>query len=621
MFTEKPLRWGDMDIAASGELLRFGPFELDPENEELRRGGLVVRLPRQPFRILHLLVSRAGEVVSRDEIHAAIWGTETYVDFEHGINSAIRQIRYALNDCAETPRYVRTLPRRGYSFVAAVERVAKGGEEAVGGGETVGGGTPPGQPARTPAFRTRFVAIAGVVIIAMTAMAALIAQARRLAEADSPRGLAVQPFRRLGSPIAGIDERTFDEELRARLGTLPRAHVSLTARATVVIDGTIREGEDGVRVIVTLADAATQTQLWSETFQRPASRKEGMAVEVAHRVTCEIARRFLPPPRHEPPLRTSAAPAAISLYKRARLLHSRSHAYDWMRTKELYESTLREEPRLAEAWSGLSEVWAGQALTVQAAARDHAAARAVDCARRAIALQPDNAEAYTTLGRLAAHRDYDLAAAEDALRRAAAADPSFVYGRVQLALVLAMRAQHDESLREFTAAQQLDPRAFDLHLNEPLLYLYARRYEEARTRYREYLAVFPEAQTASWGVMATYIAQRNWREAIAVARTLPNCPAVDVPETQAGFMTLYRGLGVTVQTFRARGTITDYFLAFYYAQLGDRDDAFRLLNSAVDTRVPAAGYIMVDPRIDNLRGDPRFNAALARMKLGRPPEL
>ena len=596
---------------ASGELLRFGPFELDPESEELRRGGLVVRLPRQPSRILLLLVSRAGEVVTRDEIHAAIWGSETHVDFEHGINSAIRQIRYALGDHAETPRYVRTLPRRGYSFVATVERVAKQGSEEP---------APVPEPAPRRRISRRLVAIAAIAIIAMTAMAALIAQSRRSGEDEKQaRGIAVLPFRRLGPAIAGIDERSFSEELRARLGTLPGTHVSLAAPANVVIAGTIREEKDGVRVIVTLADAATQTQLWSETFQRAPSRKEGMAVEVAYRVTCEIARRFLPPPRHEPPLRTAAAPSAISLYRRARMMHSRSQAYDWMRTKELYEAALREEPRLAEAWSGLSEVWAAQALTLQAEERDQAAARAADCARRAIALQPDNAEAHTTLGRLAAHRDYDLAAAEDALRRAAAADPAFVYARAQLALVLAMRGQGDESIREFTAAQQLDPRTYDLHINEPLLYLCARRHEDARTRYREYLAVFPESQPAALGVLFTYIAQRNWSEAIAAARTLPKCPSIDVPATEAGFMKLYRGLEPAVRNARARNAVNDYFLAFYYAQLGDRDRAFELLNTAVDGRVPLAAYIMVDPRVDNLRGDPRFTALLARMNLGRPP--
>jgi tetratricopeptide (TPR) repeat protein len=419
-----------------------------------------------------------------------------------------------------------------------------------------------------------------------------------------------------------MDERSFAEELRGTLGHLAPTQVSLIdapARADVVIDGTIRQAEDGVRVIVSLTDAKSQTRIWSETVQRPATRKEGMAVEVAHRVTREIARRFLPPPEHEPPLETKAKASAVALYRRARLLHSRSQAYDWMRTKELYEAAIREEPRFAEAWSGLSDVWAGQALGGPIAECDRAAARATDCARRAVALQPRNAEAHSTLGLLAAQRNYDLAAAEDELRRGAAGDPNYVDGRVNLAMVLTMRGQTEESLREFALAQQLDPVDLDLSPIEPLLYLHARRYEDARARYREILAVNPESKAAAWGLLYTYIAQKNWREALKVAAMIQKPVETNVPPTEAGFLKVYRGFETWLQEGRRREVFNDYFLALYYAQLGDRDRAFELLNRAIDVRVPVISYIMVDPRLDNLRSDARFKAVLARLDLARPP--
>lgn len=616
-----------MDAAESRQLLRFGPFELDPVNEELRRSGLIVRLPRQPLRILLLLVRRTGQVVSRDEIHAAIWGNETYVDFEHGINSAIRQIRFALGDHAESPRYVRTLPRRGYSFIGRVEHVARNHAAPL---ESVPEAAiplplPPPPPQRTRA--ARIVAIAAATILATVVMVALIAQSRRPAVETRSSGsaVAVQPFRRLGPAIPGVDERSFTEELRARIGTLPHAHVSLieptaSTRADVVIDGTVRQAEDGIRVIVSATDAASQTQIWSETFHRPARRKEGMAVEVAHRVMCEIGRRFLPPPRREPLLRTGASQSAVALYKRARMLHSRSQAYDWMRTKELYEAAVREEPRFAEAWSGLGDVWVGQMLSGPKGERVHAAKRAADCARRAVALLPGNAEAHSTLGLIAAQHDYDLAAAEDALRRATAADPGYVDARANLAMVLTMRGQADESLREFAVAQQLDPVTLDLSPIEPLLYLHARRYEDARARYREILAVSPESGPAIWGLMYTYIAQKNWSEALALLAMLRGEPLKDVPATESGFLKEYRGLDGFMDHGRKQGRFNDYFLALYHAQLGDRDRAYELLDRAIEAHIPGVSYIMVDPRIDNLRGERRFNEVLARLKLGQPPE-
>jgi DNA-binding winged helix-turn-helix (wHTH) protein/tetratricopeptide (TPR) repeat protein/TolB-like protein len=635
-----------MEAATSRELLRFGPFELDPASEELRRSGLIVRLPRQPFRILLLLVQRAGEVVSREEIQAAIWGDETYVDFEHGINSAIRQIRFMLGDHAETPRYVRTLPRRGYSFIAPVERTARPGEIHITSRAAPHPGPLPAvamERAPAPPVRMRvaqrIAAIGAAALVAVTVMAALISESRRSDDGKPSTGrtIAVLPFRRLGPPITGIDERSFPEELRATVGRLPRAYVSLIetaavnrpqdlrARADLVIDGTIRQSEDGIRVIVSVVDAASHTQIWSETFQRPARRKEGMAVEIAHRVMCEVARRFLPEPRHAPRLETKVSPAAIMLYQRARLLHSRSQAYDWMRTKELYAAAVREEPRFAEAWSGMSDVWGIQALYGPMEERDLAAKNAVDCARRAVALQPLNPEAHSTLGLMAAQREYDLAAAEDALRRATTADPSYVDGRVNLAMILAMRGQDEESLREFALAQQLDPITLDLSSIEPQLYLHARRYEDARARFREILAVHPEMNSAIWGLMYTYIAQKNWSEALALARTLPQAQPVSVVSTtaavtEAEFLKVYRSFDTTLENGRRGGKFNDYFLAVYYAQLGENDRAFQLLHKAMDAHLPAVSYIMVDPRIDNLRGDPRFSTLVERMKLGRRPE-
>jgi DNA-binding winged helix-turn-helix (wHTH) protein/tetratricopeptide (TPR) repeat protein/TolB-like protein len=633
-----------MEAATSRELLRFGPFELDPTAEELRRSGLIVRLPRQPFRILLLLVRRAGEVVSREEIQAAIWGDATYVDFEHGINSAIRQIRFMLGDHAETPRYVRTVPRRGYSFIATVEQFARPGDLEMTSRAAPHPGPLPGEERgldKAPRLRVaqRIAAIGAAALVAVTVMAALISESRRSVDGKPSTGrtIAVLPFRRLGPAIAGVDERSFPEELRATIGRLPRAHVSLietaaanrpqdlSAQADVVIDGTIRQSEDGIRVIVSVVDAASHTQIWSETFQRPATRKEGMAVEIAHRVMAEIARRFLPEPRHAPALETNVPPSALVLYQRARLLHSRSQAYDWMRTKELYEAAVRQEPRFAEAWSGLSDVWGLQALYGPMEERDLAAANAADCARRAVALQPRNAEAHSTLGLMAAQREYDLAAAEDALRRATTADPSYVDARVNLAMILAMRGEADESLREFAFAQQLDPITLDLSPIEPQLYLHARRYEDARARYREILAVRPEMTQAIWGLMYTYIAQKNWSEALALAKTLPQAQPVSVvsttaPVTEADFLKVYRSFDTTMENGRRGGKFSDYFLAVYYAQLGKNDRAFELLHQAMDDHLPAVSYIMVDPRLDNLRGDPRFSTLLERMKLGRRPE-
>src|ERR1700759_3084186 len=106
---------------AQSGVIRFGPFELDAPNCELRNRGIAVKLRPQQFTVLLMLAQRAGQLVSRDEIHRHIWGTDTFVDFERGINFSINQIRAALGDVAEKPRFIETIPRRGYRFIAAIE--------------------------------------------------------------------------------------------------------------------------------------------------------------------------------------------------------------------------------------------------------------------------------------------------------------------------------------------------------------------------------------------------------------------------------------------------------------------------------------------------------------------
>ncbi|HEY7058258.1 MAG TPA: winged helix-turn-helix domain-containing protein [Vicinamibacterales bacterium] len=103
-------------------MVRFGTFELDEEAGQLRRNGTPLRLPPQPFRLLVLLVSRPGELITREEIRQQLWGNDTYVDFDQGVNFCIKQVRSALHDDADRPLYVETVPRRGYRFIAPIER-------------------------------------------------------------------------------------------------------------------------------------------------------------------------------------------------------------------------------------------------------------------------------------------------------------------------------------------------------------------------------------------------------------------------------------------------------------------------------------------------------------------
>ena len=601
------------------ELIRFGPFELDAEAEELRRAGMVLRLPRQPFRILLLLVSRAGETVTREEIQSAIWGSETYVDYEQGINSAIRQIRFHLGDNAETPRYVRTLPRRGYAFIATVEVERRAGfspplDRPIDGPKPV---VRELKPAARPARSWRIVGIA--------LMLALLTSRGPAYHGETARSIAVKPFRVLGTAPQGVDASAFAPELQAALSVLPRRHVNLVdpgRRSSVVIEGTIQQVAGSTRVIVSAVDPRTKTQLWSETYERAPDRRSGMPIDVAYRVLGEVSRRYLPPPRHEPLLRSRVSPAALASYRRARLERARSQRErDWVAARELFMEATTRDPRFAEAWSGLADIWVERALHDDSEALCAQAAQvAKACAKRALELQPRNAEARSAIGILALQRDYDFAAAEEAFRQATEDDPEYVDAHFNLAIALVARGEFDEGLQAFSEARALDPQAFGLHPLPAMIHLYARRYDDALAVYRTILAVRPQAPHPPFGILSVHVAQRKWDEATAMALSIDDAPPRNDPQpaTVETFRAAYRRLEPLIRRLHQQKTFDEYHVATYYAQLGDRDLAMQFLDRAVRMRTPTVSFILVDPRIDAVRGDPRFNALLARTNVGKP---
>jgi DNA-binding winged helix-turn-helix (wHTH) protein/tetratricopeptide (TPR) repeat protein len=593
-------------------VLRFGPFELDADREELRRSGLVLRLPHQPARLLSMFVRRAGEVVTREEIRQELWGSDTHVDFEQGINAAIRQIRYHLGDNAEAPRYLKTIPRRGYVWIAPVETVEM--METMETVETVV--APPEARRERPRPKWR-MAVAGAVILVI----AIAAVAVWMAVPDGRRTIAVIPFRAMGALPAGVDPPTFTAELRSTIGTLPHQHLLLvdersSGDAQVRIEGTMQREGDSVRVIVSGIDTASRTQLWTATYERRLGQHQNMAMQTAHLVAQEVGRRFLPRPRHEPLLRTQVSPHAREIYRQARLESRRMLPDpDGNRAAAMFEQALREEPRFAEALSGLADVWVQRTGTFQRAQRAAAVAQTRRYAARALALQPDNAEARSALGLLAFQWDWNLTAAEQAFREAARNDPEYVDAHFNLCVTLAARGEFDEALEVFEETRALDPVDFDLHPGEGTLYLRARRYEEAVAKYREVLR-FHDSPPAQWGILWASAARGDWKEATSVLRPMLHLgprPA-GVPATEEEFRDLFRRLETVVLTSRDQGTLDDYHVAAYYSMRGDRELAFAALDRAFASHSVAVGYLLVDPRFDALRDDPRYAPLAARIR-------
>jgi DNA-binding winged helix-turn-helix (wHTH) protein len=317
---------------------RFDQFELSGETEQLRKRGVVIRLSPQPFRLLLLLVSRAGTIVTREEIREELWGEATFVEFEQSINAAIRRIRFALNDQAETPRFLRTLPRRGYCFLAPVEHVETG--------EPVSADPPVPEPAEELAPRRRWWAIP--VAAACAIVVALLFFALRSAPPSPPAVPTPKTLR------VHVDHRALAAELQKRLAPLSPERIVLVS-SDAACDLRVR-AEDGSHLDVRLTDAASGREVWSRSFPRTQGAG-GVPPEASVLLSRAIVERCAPLTRDRSRVRSSVSPRALELYRQGIAIRNRPVPQrDLDRAVELFDEALRVEPRFAEAWSAIGDV-------------------------------------------------------------------------------------------------------------------------------------------------------------------------------------------------------------------------------------------------------------------------
>lgn len=605
---------------ARGTVYRFDRFELLTATEELRKRGTRIHLPPQPFRVLLMLVERAGEIVTREEIQEALWGSETFVDFEQGINTAIRRIRFALHDNAETPRFLQTLPRKGYCFIAPVERVEAEpfepprlvAAEKLGSIEEPGSA---GEPRKAP--QPRFF------VVALLALTFLLTRGPRpgepvVAPARTVR-IAVAPLIADRTPV--LDGRRLADELHSYLSRIQPQHIVVAADgpSDVRVETRLEEAEGSVRVHARLMEGGRE--VWAETIHRPAGDLTDLGLEVALRVTRGVAGRYVPPGRSEPLVRTAVSPRALALYREGRQVRNLPPPQrDLDRVLVLFQKAVELEPRFAEAWSGIGDVWSERAGAWTGESRAVALTQARIALERALALDPLCAEAQNDWGRLLMQHDRTYAAAEEALRRAIAADPQYIDAHYNLAVLLSAMGQHEKAVVELRRVQLLAPAA---HVPSPMLamlYMMAHRPADALAEYRAALLLSRNPLDLQWAIMGAAIAAGRWDDAgRAAARILEEPVTLDpsMADRGAAFRRELRRLEPhLLERERARRTDT-YTVACFYAQLEEPDKAFAALNRAIANQSMPAIFAFVDPRLESLRADPRFAESVEKLGFRR----
>ena len=624
--------------------VRFGVFELDPRTGELRKAGSRVRLAGQPLRLLERLVERPGDLVTREELRRELWSDDTFVDFERNLNSAIKRLRGALGDSAETPRFIETLPRRGYRFLVPVERIAVHSEPS-----SVPASAAPGDPAseepRAPAeHRTnkssRVNARLVPWLIAAVALAAFAVGLAHTVWRDRPpayRTIAVLPFV-LGANAAedeylafGLSEALITElskqgSLRVISQTssmqykdagkaLPRIAEELGV--DVVVEGSVQREGSRIRITVQLIEAATDSHLWAETYEREIGSFLTLADEVARAVAEEVDVQVVTPDATRPRASPPVDPAVAEAYLKGRYLLGRGTEADARRAVSYFERALALDASHAPSHCGLADYY----TVTDTLSPQMAAERAKFHAARALELDERLPDAHTSLAFIHFYYDWDWERAEREFRRAIELDPGHVRAHRWYGLFLSAMGRHAEALVQIEAALAADPIAIVNHDAAGTVRFNARQFAEAAAVGRTIHELNAFDARGYEHVAAGAFQLGRHAEALAEAEKGLDLSGSDLALGLIRILSLDRqGRVADAETAvadleqRAKTQyISPVLLAVDHAHLGEHSRALEYLEQAYAARDAYLVLLDVSPWFDPLRDLPGFQRLCNRL--------
>ena len=640
-----------MVTASSSNLpLRFGVFELDLKTGELRKSGRAVRLRPQAAKVLGILVSRPGQLVTREDLQGQLWGQETFVDFEHSINLCIREIRTALSDDAATPRYVETLPRQGYRFIAPIQDPQQSAKDPAVDLQRPAPATPATRI--TPVQRRSYwpVAVLSAVGLAIAIAAAITNprdwRARWFGGAAGPvRAIAVLPLQNLTGDSAqdyfadGMTEalttdlarmeslqvisRTSTMQYKAAKKSLPAIARELNADA--VVEGSVQRAGNRIRVTAQLVRAADDRHLWAETYERDFRDILVLQDDVASAIAKQVESR-LGGPQPQPLAKAPViSPEAYETYLKANYYLDQ---FDLQKSIEYYNQAIKLDSNFAPAYAHMARAYFFLAFFGTMSPRE-GWGKVKEAATLAVEKDEHLAEGHGALGLAKLHYDWDFVGAEQEFKRGLELNPNNADIRHDYAHYLMAMGRVSESEAESKRALVLDPMGDALNSCLCWHSFAARDYDQSIRLAKKFLASQPdnswELTLLGWDYEQIRMPEQavaNFRKAVQGTK--------DTPFNSFYLAALGHGYAVAgnrpeaervLQTLSDRGNksyVSPFDLALIHAGLGEKDEAFALLEKAVTERSTLIVYSKWEPRLDPLRSDPRFTQILKQIGLPAP---
>jgi TolB-like protein/DNA-binding winged helix-turn-helix (wHTH) protein/tetratricopeptide (TPR) repeat protein len=618
-------------------VIRFEDYELDQSTQELRKRGTPLKLQPQPFKVLAFLASRPGVLVTRNELREHLWPGDTFVDFDLAINQAVKQIRAVLLDDPDRPRIIATLPRRGYRFIAQAEgKTSDTAPEPLSDNfrSTNKSQAVADKVTRQPSkWRWILVGLAALIVVNVIGY-----RLARRGKPPSPTRMLVLPFQNLtGDPNKEFFADGMTEEMISQLGAMDPPLLGVIARTSAVkyknsgkgidqigkelnvdyvLEGSVREAGQRVRVTAQLIRVADQMHVWSESFDRDLRDVMALQIDVAHAIASRIDARLAPghAPRSQPPPTNWEAYSAY-LKGRHILLDNKSAATIIV-ALEYFRHAAQLDPNFALAYAGMADAYAEQADSDLDAPKAFSLCK--DAATRALSISPDLAEAHVSLANALFYGEWKWGDAEREYRLALQLKPTYEEAHHSYSHYLTLAGRHREALAESLWLLQVDPLSSHMNSHLGLAYLYAGRFDEAVAQFKKTIALDPNYVRVYVHMGLAYESRNMYPEAIAAFRKAVSLAG----ETIEGKPQLARsliaggdtkeGLQVVHQLQAAARSryVSSLDMAGIYTALGERDKALDLLEKALENRDGGLLSLHQQHAFAPLRGSARLERIL-----------
>jgi TolB-like protein/DNA-binding winged helix-turn-helix (wHTH) protein/Tfp pilus assembly protein PilF len=631
-------------------VVRFGTYEVSFQSGELRKAGMKIRVQQQPMKLLQILLERPGEVVTREELRNRVWPNESFGDFDQALNIAIGKLRSALGDSAEHPRYIETLPKRGYRFIADVSVVdADTRPKQLEPAAQDLARTESGHPlpyaglalaSERRAWPTRWVILALALVLSLPILAVWLFRSRGRPPTGI-RSLAVLPLDNLSGDASqdyfadGMTDELITDlaQIRAlrvisRTSVMvykgarkPLPEIARELNVDAVVEGSVLRAGDQVRITAQLIEASTDKHLWSQSYEGELRDTLALQNRVAGAIADQI--RINLTPREEAALKNVRVvnPEAYESYLKGRYFWNKRTADGLKAALAYFNQAIEEDPKYAQAYSGLADTyallgdWQYAVMTPK-----EALPRAKAAAMKAVELDDSLGEAHASLAFSLDLFDWNWEAAEKEFRRAIELNPGYATAHHWYAWHLSVMGRNSEAIAEMKKAENLDPLSLIINADLAELLLIARFSDQSIQQSRKTLEMDPNFAVAHYDLGQALVQKHMYSEAIAELETATKLSA-DSPICKSTLAHAYAVSGrrnealeiLNDLTRRSNGFSNAAETAMIYVGLGENDQAMAWLEKAYSERFNPS--ILLRPAFDPLRSDPRFQSLVHRIGL------